>query len=123
MANTSPSSSPSTATTPTTAIQDSIDKAKSFNIYLTLVNYKCNYYCSEVKMDYLNFQKWLHNSNKGQSFVYFKGYLAQEKSHANFEKEILRFTNTLMRLSEKGLISLVQKRLGVANYEYKAIKK
>ena len=57
MANTSPSSSPSTATTPTTAIQDSIDKAKSFNIYLTLVNYKCNYYCSEVKMDYLNFQK------------------------------------------------------------------
>ena len=80
-------------------------------------------YSDMIVSDYLNFQKWLHNSNKGQSFVYFKGYLAQEKSHANFEKEILRFTNTVMRLSEKGLISLVQKRLGVANYEYIAIKK
>ena len=38
------------------------------------------------------------------------------------DKEVLQYTRTVLRLAEKGVINLVQKKIGFCNYEYRAVK-
>ena len=38
------------------------------------------------------------------------------------DKEVLQYTRTVLRLVERGIIAVVQKKIGNCNYEYMAIK-
>ena len=40
----------------------------------------------------------------------------------SLKKEVLQYTRTVLRLVERGIIAVVQKKIGNCNYEYMAIK-
>ena len=71
---------------------------------------------------YVDFQKWLQQAVLNDTFIYYKGFLAEDIGKLNMDKEVLQYTRTVLRLAEKGVINLVQKKIGFCNYEYRAVK-
>ena len=72
--------------------------------------------------NYTDFQKWLQQAVLNDTFIYYKGFLAEDIGKLNIDKEVLQYTRTVLRLAEKGVIGLVQKKIGFCNYEYMAVK-
>ena len=72
--------------------------------------------------NYTDFQKWLQQAILNDTFIYYKGFLAEDIGKLNIDKEVLQYTRTVLRLAEKGVIGLVQKKIGFCNYEYRAVK-
>ena len=71
---------------------------------------------------YVDFQKWLQQAVLNDIFIYYKGFLAEDIGKITMEKEVLQYTRTVLRLAERGVIGLVQKKIGFCNYEYMAVK-
>ena len=71
---------------------------------------------------YVDFQKWLQQAVLNDTFIYYKGFLAEDIGKITMEKEVLQYTRTVLRLAERGVIAVVQKKRGNCNYEYMAIK-
>lgn len=71
---------------------------------------------------YVDFQKWLQKAVLNDTFIYYKGFLAEDFGKLNMEKEVLQYTRTVLRLAERGVIAVVQKKIGNSNYEYMAVK-
>ena len=71
---------------------------------------------------YVDFQKWLQEATLNDTFIYYKGFLAEDIGKITMEKEVLQYTRTVLRLAERGVIGLVQKKIGFCNYEYMAVK-
>ena len=47
---------------------------------------------------------------------------AEDIGKLNMDKEVLQYTRTVLRLAERGIIAVVQKKIGFCNYEYRAVK-
>jgi|TARA_R110002110_G_scaffold385470_1_gene597081 hypothetical protein len=71
---------------------------------------------------YVDFQKWLQEAVLNDTFIYYNGFLAEDIGKITMEKEVLQYTRTVLRLAERGVIAVVQKKIGNCNYEYMAIK-
>ena len=71
---------------------------------------------------YVDFQKWLQEATLNNTFIYYKGFLAEDFGKLNMDKEVLQYTRTVLRLAERGIIAVVQKKIGFCNYEYMAVK-
>lgn len=71
---------------------------------------------------YVDFQKWLQQAVLNDTFIYYKGFLAEDIGKLNMDKEVLQYTRTVLRLAERGVIAVVQKKIGNCNYEYRAVK-
>jgi hypothetical protein len=71
---------------------------------------------------YTDFQKWLQQAVLNDTFIYYNGFLAEDIGKLNMDKEVLQYTRTVLKLAEKGVIGLVQKKIGFCNYKYMAVK-
>ena len=71
---------------------------------------------------YVDFQKWLQEAVLNDTFIYYNGFLAEDIGKITMDKEVLQYTRTVLRLAERGVIAVVQKKIGNCNYEYMAIK-
>tara|TARA_R110000787_G_scaffold151009_1_gene264920 strand:+ start:312 stop:539 length:228 start_codon:yes stop_codon:yes gene_type:complete len=71
---------------------------------------------------YTDFQKWLQQAVLNDTFIYYNGFLAEDIGKLNINKEVLQYTRTVLKLAEKGVIGLVQKKIGFCNYKYMAVK-
>jgi|AntAceMinimDraft_5_1070358.scaffolds.fasta_scaffold11280_4 hypothetical protein len=71
---------------------------------------------------YVDFQKWLQEAVLNDTFIYYKGFLGEDFGKLNIDKEVLQYTKTVLRLAERGVIAIVQKKIGLGNYEYMAVK-
>ena len=56
---------------------------------------------------YVDFQKWLQQAVLNDTFIYYKGFLAEDIGKITMEKEVLQYTRTVLRLAERGVIAVV----------------
>lgn len=78
-----------------------------------------------------SYQSWLSKANKGDSCVYYKGFLYidrcwaafSSKSEAAMEARVrIAAANIAWRDAEEGYIALTQRKLGDMEYEYIATR-
>ena len=74
-----------------------------------------------IQRTYNDFQQWLRTAIVGSQFLYYEGFLAKDSQMAS-NTELIKLARTMMKLTEKGVITLVQQKLGTENYKYIAIK-
>ncbi len=79
-------------------------------------------------IDVAGFEGWLRAAHPGSRITLHRGHLSvdrQQRPHAPHDPardELNRLADRAMRASERGLVHLVQKRHGDADYSYIAIR-
>jgi hypothetical protein len=80
-----------------------------------------------LSLDERNLCKWFGEAAINDRLVYYKGYLARDRSPTasqlsrRDQVELSRVARRALALAEAGLARLAQRRLGPDNYEYQII--
>ena len=80
-----------------------------------------------VMMSFKAFQNWINKSRSGEKLSYYRGYIAdptiQRIAPTNDRVRVDKFRRQVMNAYDNNHITLVQKKHGVLDYEYIAIRK
>ena len=80
-----------------------------------------------IMMSFKAFQNWINKSRKGEKLSYYRGYIAdptiQRIAPTNDRVRVDKFRRHVMHAYDDNYVTLVQKKHGVLDYEYIAVRK
>ena len=80
-----------------------------------------------IMMSFKAFQNWISKSRKGEKLSYYRGYIVdptiQRIAPTNDRVRVDKFRRQVMNAYDGDYVTLVQKKHGVLDYEYMAIRK
>ena len=80
-----------------------------------------------IMMSFKAFQNWINKSSRGEKLSYYRGYIAdptiQRIAPTNDRVRVDKFRRQVMNAYDGDYVTLVQKKHGVLDYEYMAIRK
>jgi len=76
----------------------------------------------EMKQKIYQLDQFIQTSKSGQTFEYYKGFLAKDSETA-LGKEVKKLGAYARKLYDKKIIDLTQKRIGSEEYSYMAVKR
>ena len=80
-----------------------------------------------VMMSFKAFQNWINKSRKGEKLSYYRGYIAdptiQRIAPTNDRVRVDKFRRHVMHAYDDNYVTLVQKKHGVLDYEYIAVRR
>ena len=80
-----------------------------------------------IMMSFKAFSNWIKKSKRGEKLSYYRGYIAdptiQRIAPTNDRVRVDKFRRHVMHAYDMNYVTLVQKKHGVLDYEYIAVRK
>ena len=80
-----------------------------------------------IMMSFKAFSNWIKKSKRGEKLSYYRGYIAdptiQRIAPTNDRVRVDKFRRHVMHAYDDNYVTLVQKKHGVLDYEYIAVRK